>query len=59
MREIINEYRILTGTHKEERPLATPRGRSENNIKMDLRKLDDRVWIRFISIGKGCSSDIL
>jgi hypothetical protein len=38
MREKRNEYRILVGKPERKRPLATPRRRWVDNIKMDLRE---------------------
>jgi hypothetical protein len=32
-------YRVLVGKPEEKRPLGRPRGRWENNIKMDLREV--------------------
>ena len=32
-------YRALVGKHEEKRPLGRPRGRWEDNIKMDLQEV--------------------
>jgi hypothetical protein len=41
-------YRVLVGRPEGKRPLRRPRGRWENNIKMDLReiRIDWANWIR-------------
>jgi hypothetical protein len=40
--------RVFVGRHEGKRPLARPRRRWENNIKLDLRKIEiDRAnWIQ-------------
>jgi hypothetical protein len=42
-----NAYRILVGIAEEKRPLARPRRRWVDNIKMDLREIgwDGMDWI--------------
>ncbi|KAJ4446800.1 hypothetical protein ANN_13498 [Periplaneta americana] len=42
-----NAYRVLVGRPEGKRPLGRPRGRWEDNIKMDLREVgyDGRDWI--------------
>jgi hypothetical protein len=42
-----NAYRILVGKTKGKRPLARPRRRCVDNIKMDLREIgwDGMEWI--------------
>ncbi|KAJ4430106.1 hypothetical protein ANN_22316 [Periplaneta americana] len=49
MGESRNAYRVLVGRPEGKRPLGRPRGRWEDNIKMDLREVgyDDRDWIDF------------
>ncbi|KAJ4451952.1 hypothetical protein ANN_03436 [Periplaneta americana] len=49
MDESRNAYRMLVGRPEGKRPLAGPRRRWEDNIKMDLREVgyDDRDWINF------------
>jgi hypothetical protein len=37
--EMRNAYKILVGNPKENRPLGRPRCRSEDNIKMNYRKI--------------------
>jgi hypothetical protein len=41
-------YRVLVGRLEGKRPLGRPRGRWEDNIKMDLREIgiDGANWIR-------------
>jgi hypothetical protein len=41
-------YRVLVGRSKGKRPLGRPRGRWEDNIKMDLREIgiDEANWIQ-------------
>jgi hypothetical protein len=36
--------RVLVGKPDEKRPLGRPRRRLEDNIKMDLQKMDVGVW---------------
>jgi hypothetical protein len=39
-------YRVLVGKSKKKRPLAKPRRRWEDNIKMDFKKWDGGMdWI--------------
>ncbi|KAJ4428047.1 hypothetical protein ANN_24061 [Periplaneta americana] len=47
MGESRNAYRVFVGRPEGKRPLGRPRGRWEDNIKMDLREVgyDDRDWI--------------
>ena len=42
-----NAYRVLVGKPEGKRPLGRPRGRWEDNIKMDLREVgcDPGEWI--------------
>jgi hypothetical protein len=48
MGEGIGVYRVLVGKPECKRPLARPRCRWEDNIKMDLREIgiDGANWIR-------------
>jgi hypothetical protein len=43
-RERRDLYRVLVGKSEGKRPLGRPRRRWEDNIKMDLQKLDVGVW---------------
>jgi hypothetical protein len=45
-------YRVLGGRPKGKRPLARPRRRWEDNIKMDLKGDGDR-WSELDSAGSG------
>ena len=47
MEQSRNAYRVLVGKPEGKRPLGRPRGRWENNIKMDLREVscDLGDWI--------------
>ena len=47
MEQSRNAYRVLVGKPEGKRPLRRPRGRWEDNIKMDLRELgcDPGEWI--------------
>jgi hypothetical protein len=38
---------------KGRRPLGIPRGRKEDNIKIDLKEIRQRVWIGFIWLRYG------
>jgi len=42
-------YRVLVGKPEGQRPLARPRRRWEDSIKMDLRKWDVGVWTGSVS----------
>jgi hypothetical protein len=46
-------YRVLVGSPESERPLGRHRRRWEDNIKMDLRKIeiDGANWIRLAQDG--------
>jgi hypothetical protein len=48
-------HRILMGRAERKRPLDRPRRRWEDNIKMDLRKVEWEVWSGsiWLKIGKG------
>jgi hypothetical protein len=48
-------YRVLAGKPDGKRPLGGPRRRWEYNIKMDLMKLDMRLWngSSWLRIGTG------
>jgi hypothetical protein len=39
MREKRGAYRVLVGRHEGRRPLERPRGRWEDNIKIDLQEV--------------------
>jgi hypothetical protein len=43
-------YRILVGRPEGKRPLGRPRGRWENNIKMNLREIgiDAANWVHLV-----------
>ena len=43
-------YRVLVGKHEEKRPLGRPRGRWDDNIKIDLKEVGCGVmeWIRLV-----------
>jgi hypothetical protein len=43
-------YRVLVGKPEEKRPLGRPRGRWEDNIKIDLQELGcgDMDWIELV-----------
>jgi hypothetical protein len=44
---IHNAYTVLVRKPKEKRPFGTTRCRWEDSLKMDLKRLDLRVWIEF------------
>jgi len=48
-------YRVLMGKPEEKRPLGRLRRRWEDNIKIDFRKWDVRVWTgsSWLKIGTG------
>ena len=47
MEQSRNAYRVLVGKPEEKRPLGRPRGRWEDDIKMNLREVgcDPGDWI--------------
>jgi hypothetical protein len=48
MKDKINTYKILAGKPERKRPRTRPSRKLGNNIKMDLKSYDVRVWTRFI-----------
>ena len=52
-------YRFLVGTPERKRRLGKPRGRWENNIKMDLQEVGFGVWIVLIWLRIGTGSELL
>jgi hypothetical protein len=48
-------YKVLVGKSEGKRPFGRPRCRWEDGIRMDLREIGLRVWIRFdwLRIGTG------
>jgi len=53
MEERRGVYRVLVGKPEGRRPLGRPRGRREDNIKMDLREVGCGAWTgsRWLRIG--------
>jgi hypothetical protein len=50
---VSGEYNILFGKPEGRSPLGRPRGRCEDNIKMDHKEIGFGVWIRFIGLRIG------
>jgi len=48
-------YRVVVGRPEGKRPLIRTRLRLEDNIKMDLYKLDEEAWtgLLWLRIGRG------
>ena len=44
MRERRGVYRVLVGKPEGKRPLARPRRRWKDNIKIDLQEVDGEAW---------------
>jgi hypothetical protein len=59
MVEMRNVYKILFGRPEGWRPLAGPRRRWEDNIKMNLGKWGLGPWIRFIWLRIGTGGGLL
>jgi hypothetical protein len=53
MGEEINVYRVLAGKSEERRSLGTPKNRSEDGIRMDLREIawECVEWIQLFRDG--------
>jgi hypothetical protein len=55
MRQNRNAYSVSVGKLEGKRPLGRPRRRSENNIKMNLRKINGvwtgLMWLRMDTSG--------
>jgi hypothetical protein len=39
-----NAYKILVGKHEGDRSLGRTRSRWEDNIRMDVREIDGKMW---------------
>ena len=52
-------YRVLVGKPEGKRPLGRPSRRWHDNIKMDLRKWDMRVWTGLIWLRIGTGGGLL
>jgi hypothetical protein len=48
-------YKISVGKPERERPLGRPRRRLENNIRKDLREIDEVLWTGLIWLRIGTS----
>jgi hypothetical protein len=59
MEEKRNAYKVLVGKSEGKIPLARPRHRWEDNIKMDLREIGWGVLTGFIRLRMGTSGSIL
>ena len=53
MEERRGVYRVLVGRPEGKRPLGRPRGRWEDNIKMDLQEVGwtGSIWLRIRTSG--------
>jgi hypothetical protein len=54
-----NADRILMGKPEGKRPLGRSRSMWEDNIKMDLREMDEVVWTGFIWMRIGTIGELL
>jgi hypothetical protein len=54
-----NVYRVLMGKPEGKRPLARPRRRWEDGIKMDLREIGGGVWSGFTRLRMGIVGGLL
>jgi hypothetical protein len=52
-------YKVLVGKPEGKRPLGSPRGRWEDGIRMDLRKIGWGVWIGFDWLRIGTDGGLL
>ena len=59
MRDRRGVYRVLVGKPEGKRPLGRPSRRWHDNIKMDLRKWDMRVWTGLIWLRIGTGGGLL
>jgi len=53
-------YRVLVGKPEGKRPLGRPRGRWEDNVKMDLQEVGcgGMAWIELAQVGTcGCGNE--
>jgi hypothetical protein len=57
--EIRNMYEILVEKSEGKRPLARPRRRGNDNIRMNLGKDDRKVWAGFIWLRIGTNGGTL
>jgi len=57
-REMKNAYKLLTEKPERKRPLRRPRHRWENNVRMGLREVGEKVWIECIWFRIGISSGL-
>jgi hypothetical protein len=48
MRSKRNAYALSVGKLEGKRPLGRPRRRRVDNIKMDLREIEEVIWTGFI-----------
>jgi hypothetical protein len=54
-----NARKILISNPKRKRPLVKSRRTLKDNIKMDLKEQDVRVWSEFIWLRRECSDGVL
>jgi hypothetical protein len=54
-----NAYRILVGNPEGKRLLRRPDHRWEDNIRMDLREIGEKLWTEFIWLRIGTSGGLL
>lgn len=57
--DIRNVYEIFVSKSERNRPLRRPRCWSEDNIKINVKKIRGRVWTGFIWVRIRSSGDLL
>jgi hypothetical protein len=59
MKKVRNVYKMLVGKPEGKRPPGKPRGRWEDNIRMDLKEISWGMWIGFIWLRRAYSGTLL
>jgi hypothetical protein len=57
--ETRNAYKILVGKPEEKSPLGTSRHKWEDNVRMDLREIGEKVWNGYVWFRIESSGELL